>query len=751
MNIPTRSEKFHNAPPAPAWIDPNTFGSRRLIRVSARQTHTIYDGAQGIADFLVRNWPRLPAKFSAYIVQSRLPAPGVYVYSAQQFVFAAQALARALASGNIDRHYRSLQELCLTKPERAFFELLDREPLPPLAPFLLPQYNLPAIIAQYFDLHEYSGSELVSAGAKPERAAAIFLEGGFHGAWIPEMLEVGGGTTMAASASPPPDEIGTALPASAPAPRRSAPPGPRGAQKAAFARRETPQTRTIKRTPHMQLTIGEAVAPGETFEVSVYADKGAADPGSLTTPIKALVPKDTKELRFGVWMIASRQFEIIGQDVGEVTLDVSADRTTSAHFTVKADASASGEGRLQAVFELNGRPCGSVSRKISFRAPNNPAPAPPSPPKAIIDADPHAQMADLVVTILNPSGDGRTFNCRVLSRHLPAYANGHNTVWTLPSSAKDIVDAHFAQFTSSDTQSPAARIANLRGAGIKLFDGAPEDFRTAYWALLDAKAPLKSISIITDEPYLPWELMVPRRYVDGKSVVADHALGVTYNLGRWISPVALSGRSKIPLEDSWVFAPRYPDPAMRNWPEPLAYAAAEAKLVTESFRGDEISPAVFDRLESALRTGSRSLLHFTCHGTSPGPAGQSLACQDNQPLYAAMIEGSVVVSAACGAKAPFIFLNACEVGRATPALLGTGGFAAAFIGVGANAVIAPLWSVDDALAHDVAREFYAATLKDPKRPFACILRELRARSYEKQAEDTFAAYCFYGDPLAARE
>jgi hypothetical protein len=99
-------------------------------------------------------------------------------------------------------------------------------------------------------------------------------------------------------------------------------------------------------------------------------------------------------------------------------------------------------------------------------------------------------------------------------------------------------------------------------------------------------------------------------------------------------------------------------------------------------------------------------------------------------------------------KRPLVFLNACEAGRVKPALTGVGGFAAAFIEKGASAVIAPLWSVKDDIAHKIAKGFYDQL--DTK-PLSEILREFRKRAYDPAiAEDSYAAYCFYGDPEAVR-
>src|SRR5205823_774766 len=107
------------------------------------------------------------------------------------------------------------------------------------------------------------------------------------------------------------------------------------------------------------------------------------------------------------------------------------------------------------------------------------------------------------------------------------------------------------------------------------------------------------------------------------------------------------------------------------------------------------------------------------------------------------------VMSAFSSKKPLVFLNACEVGRPAISLVGIGGFAKAFITLGAGGVIAPLWSVRDTIAFDVADRFYRATKQTPQRRFADILKDIRALAYDPAVgEDTYAAYCFYGDPAA---
>lgn len=101
------------------------------------------------------------------------------------------------------------------------------------------------------------------------------------------------------------------------------------------------------------------------------------------------------------------------------------------------------------------------------------------------------------------------------------------------------------------------------------------------------------------------------------------------------------------------------------------------------------------------------------------------------------------------AKRPVVFLNACKIGQTVPSLVGLGGFVASFIKLGATAVIAPLWSVEDSVANKVATSFYEALKNTPEMPLAKILSSIRAEAYnEGGGRDTYAAYCFYGDPFA---
>jgi CHAT domain-containing protein len=106
------------------------------------------------------------------------------------------------------------------------------------------------------------------------------------------------------------------------------------------------------------------------------------------------------------------------------------------------------------------------------------------------------------------------------------------------------------------------------------------------------------------------------------------------------------------------------------------------------------------------------------------------------------------VIAACAARLPIVFLNACTAGRGQLTLgPGGAGFPTAFTELGARAIIAPLWPVSKDSAPLVAEAIYQKAVEPPGKPLAEILADLRARSYDQQPfDDSWAAYCLFGDP-----
>jgi hypothetical protein len=538
-------------------------------------------------------------------------------------------------------------------------------------------------------------------------------------------------------------------PAAPSAPRPAAPSAARSGEEA-LAAAKSPAA-PIRRTPHMDIPP-EPLQPGATFEVSVYVDQEAARFGEDTIDVVVEVGTNVE-----VQLVVSEHFAVNGSAVTSMIVK-DEERSDAEPFSVTVrptdELPIDVPPSLIALFFYKGRPSGKVSRAVKIAGVTTQVLAPRRERIEVQDGTP----ADLTVVVIGAVvNDGRQFFCTVRSPRLEKYKIGVTEPWNLPRAAEDIVLSLMERFTA-DAITPSMLLAELRGAGRQLYDASPKAFQQALWDLIDSGHEVKKIALVTQEPFVPWELMIPYRMKDGRRQQRG-ALGTEFSIGRWPTPDGISPSQKIPLVDSFVVAPTYVPP--------LPFALAEAKLVLDSFAGEMITPADFDGIEQTLGRQGKTLVHFVCHGQDEETEDEFIKSEDpqkhtrnrvqiirlenGQTLNSTQILGMDGVDSIFEEKHPFVFLNACEIGRTTPALAGVGGFAKSFIDLGASAVIAPLWSVKDAIAHEIAEAFYKRVKAEPNTPFAEILRDLRRKAYlPGHAEDTYAAYCFYGDPAATR-
>lgn len=475
--------------------------------------------------------------------------------------------------------------------------------------------------------------------------------------------------------------------------------------------------------------------PGSSFEVLVYVDQKAARADEHTTDV--VVPTGSQ---VEVQLVVSEHFAVNGSAVTTMTISdkprSDADRPFSVTVLPADQLPVKTPPSLIALFFYKGRPSGKVSRVVEIIGVATVALAPGKERVELQDG----VAADLTIVVTGAvANDGRQFFCTVRSALLDKYKTGLSEPWNLPQAAQDIVKGLMDRFTA-DAITPAMLLAELRGAGRQLYDASPRVFQEAFWDLLDSGHEIKRIALITQEPFIPWELMIPYRVKNGHREQRA-ALGTEFCIGRWPVANGISPVQRIPLRDSFVVAPAYVPP--------LEFAADEAKSVADSFAGEVIKPADFARIEAKLGGQGRTLVHFVCHGEDAPNFVQIIRLEKGQTLDSNQVLGLAGIDKIFEATHPFVFLNACEVGRTTPALIGVGGFAKSFVDLGASAVIAPLWSVKDTIAHDIAESFYKRVKAEPNTPFAEIVRDLRQKAYTPgRAEDTYAAYCFYGDPAA---
>lgn len=549
-------------------------------------------------------------------------------------------------------------------------------------------------------------------------------------------------------------ESDTAEPAAAPK-RRSEPPRMAGADEPIHP---SERLTTVTRFPHMGLSGDGPVSPGEELDVEIWADLAPARPGEAVEPMVVEVPEEVESFQVRVTLMASGHLRIVGPAGADLTIDRKVARSETVRFRVAVrDADQLAEvleeggahhAGLIATFSFRSRPSGSVARVVPLdlstlahrERPGGPGEeeGAPTTPEAL-EVDAAAEPADLNVTVAHAPGDppGR-FLCTVTSPH--ADLELEPEPWHI-GEGRDMVSQHLERFIDAE---PKRRAAELYGAGYAFFEAAPENFRRYFWHLVDHHPAFESIFVATMDATVPWELMVPTRADPGPED-PENALGVDFDVGRWTSGDVKAPPQRIRLGTGLVAAPTYDE-------DDLEWAQAEAEQVRSGFGARPVDPASGDTLLESLNREEGGLFHFVGHGYVDGHV-QELGLEGDERVGETVLRHWLKRSGFLRRRPTLVFLNACEVGRPQPALVGAGGVSEAFVREGAAAVLAPIWSVKDSVARDVADRFYTALRDSSETPLSRILRSIRSLSYDEgdEVEDSYAAYCFYGDPRARVE
>jgi hypothetical protein len=249
-----------------------------------------------------------------------------------------------------------------------------------------------------------------------------------------------------------------------------------------------------------------------------------------------------------------------------------------------------------------------------------------------------------------------------------------------------------------------------------------------------------TIQIISDEPYVPWEILRPFR----KNYVDDFFFCERYALARWLTGPQ-SPDAQLPLYKIALVAP----------PTNLQYVQDEVafidKLSTDGRAKLQKIENKADLLALLKQEGTNHVLHFACHGNF----------NDTDPAESEVVLGDdiLVVDEITGATTfflsnrPLVFLNACETGRQGFGFTGLESFVERFLlGIydggtvqGANCFVGTNWKVTDDLACSLAQKFYEGLIAN-----LTVGEAMRqARLAIKRAGDaTHLSYSLYANPLA---
>ena len=302
----------------------------------------------------------------------------------------------------------------------------------------------------------------------------------------------------------------------------------------------------------------------------------------------------------------------------------------------------------------------------------------------------------------------------------------------------------------------------IRNLGYKLWDVLiPPELKLYYarehhqWQRAAAAGQRWSMLVQSNEPDIPWELVRP--YNDGPDCWEEDFWCQTFHFARWLLKRPDSPESVVPLPRLRLRTLAAVVPTC--YPE-LKAVPAEHQLLRDliaRYRLTDRSPQRATEAEviALLETGGFDWLHVITHGdffaqSQSALHSSAIGLDDNQWLASSAITGPRIRGALRNHR-PAIILNACHVGREQPSLSGAAGWVTQFVGSGAGMMIAPLWSVNDALALRFSEVLYNALL-NPDRPATVAEAMWQARNAIRQPDDpTWLAYSLFAHPNARVE
>lgn len=285
----------------------------------------------------------------------------------------------------------------------------------------------------------------------------------------------------------------------------------------------------------------------------------------------------------------------------------------------------------------------------------------------------------------------------------------------------------------------------LVGTGRDIAAHVPPEFWSILRTVAAEVAPRPpSVLLLTNEPHVPWELARMDPPLDPAS---PPFLAAQATIGRWVFTQGSDGPSLPPPHTASAkrIAVIAGDYGLQSGVPQLVEAKKEADALVGTYHATVINAAMGELLTKLVTPGA-DIFHFACHGQvnfDPSSTSTGLILSDGQALAALQVNGLTFTNA------PFVFLNACQVGQGQTSLGDYAGMAEAFLRAGAAGVVAPLWRIDDTVARTVALDFYAEALNDPWVPAAEILRRQRGNLQTSAVAQsgTWVAYVYFGHPL----
>lgn len=258
----------------------------------------------------------------------------------------------------------------------------------------------------------------------------------------------------------------------------------------------------------------------------------------------------------------------------------------------------------------------------------------------------------------------------------------------------------------------------------------------------------KTLLIVSDEPYIPWELVWP--YNNNPEWEDEVPWCISMQLTRWLRHDLQGNDHQVPptkleLNKLACLAPSAAQ---------LIFAKEEKgfleQLIAEN-QLNNVSPSkcYLSDVWELLETSEYSWLHTASHGkfTTDFPDDPSSIMLENlENLTLDDFLGAKIESHIKKTRPAFVF-NSCHSGRQSWALRGLGGWPNHLIGMGAGLFLAPLWPVSDGCALAFAKQFYQELLSGKTVAQAMLSSRLAIKDV-CQGDSSWLAYSVYAHPNA---
>lgn len=489
-------------------------------------------------------------------------------------------------------------------------------------------------------------------------------------------------------------------------------------------------TATIERYPilHTPVDLAPAVDFQLTIDLSAQPPVGVENPEPLKI---AGLPPDWQKITVRV-EVASAHIDFKPSS-GEIELhrdDTSVPCVLQG--TVHPDCKPGQTISILALFFLNGAVGGFLRRNFILGESAS------APVQESFPLDYHGQSPTLTVLIFqnDPAKPGELDWSLIVStdveiQNLPPNMHGSASLGQDPEIFVNALYQRFAEIT------PGKHMQVFRGFGELLWQKAPEFFRKAYWAIREVHGDAFPIQFISTDPHIAWELMRPVAEND----VGTELLAMTHPVARCVGNSQGYLRRSLPGGPVRSIAPNYPSPNDR-----LEYAQREQMMLEKEFQALTVE-GTRDAVWGCL-TGkdieSLSVLHFAGHGTFPLKTA-SLSSVKLQDASLSVLEVGTQEVRLGKRTGCLVVFNACETGATGSVLGSVGGWAQTLLERRFGGFVAPLWSIDDADAAIVGRQFFEDVLHR-KLTVARALLAIRQKFGVKSP--TYLAYLFYGDVMA---